>query len=176
MKKPVRPAPTPASGRRAEEPAAPPERQPSRDGRKRRPGRPRLTPEELQARVAAYCLRHGVTLQDGFPPFPSGRRESAQHREWMALYKADQRLRAYESSAATTLGDADRARLPELLAAQGGRCAICRKPLGLSEARIDPANESQPIPASALHAGCFELVELARALGAEALDRARARI
>ncbi len=41
-----------------------------------------------------YCSRYGVAPKpDGLPPFPAGRRETAQHREWLALYKALQRLR-----------------------------------------------------------------------------------
>src|SRR5260370_6983448 len=56
-------------------------------------GRPRLTPEEQQARVVDYCEGYGVTPNaSGLPPFPRGQRETQQHREWMAVYKAHNRL------------------------------------------------------------------------------------
>ena len=56
-------------------------------------GRPRLSPEAYEARLAAYCARYKVTpLATGIPPFPAGRRETEQHREWIALYKAKSRL------------------------------------------------------------------------------------
>jgi len=57
-------------------------------------GRPPLSSEQVAARVQAYCARYGVTIgSEGLPPFPSGRRETPQHREWLTLYKALQRLR-----------------------------------------------------------------------------------
>jgi len=58
-------------------------------------GRPRITFEELQTRVADYCARYGVAPNaEGLPPFPSGKRETQQHREWIAVYKAHVKLRA----------------------------------------------------------------------------------
>jgi hypothetical protein len=57
------------------------------------PGRSPLTVEDLQERITAYCKRYGVALgSDGLPPYPSGLRETAQHREWIAVYKAHARL------------------------------------------------------------------------------------
>lgn len=57
------------------------------------PGRPPLTAQDLQDRVAAYCKRYGVEpASDGLPPYPSGQRETPQHREWIAVYKAHSRL------------------------------------------------------------------------------------
>ena len=129
-------------------------------------GRPRLTPEHLSERLAGYCARYGVALNDeGLPPFPAGQRETAQHREWMSLYKAHRRLSDRGP------GTADLERRQELLAAQRGRCTVCRKPLDLEEARLD-VHETDP---AVLHARCLELVALARALGSEALERAKAR-
>ncbi len=41
----------------------------------------------------AYCARYDVVPNsEGLPPFPSGKRETRQHREWIAVYKAHQRL------------------------------------------------------------------------------------
>ena len=57
-------------------------------------GRPPQAAEEIEARVRHYCARYGVAPgPDGLPPFPSGQRETKQHREWLTLYKALQRLR-----------------------------------------------------------------------------------
>ena len=60
-------------------------------------GRPPLTEEQVRARVDAYCDRYGVAPgPQGLPPFPTGRRESAQHRDWQAVYRALQRLDALD--------------------------------------------------------------------------------
>jgi hypothetical protein len=129
-----------------------------------------MTAEALQERVAAYCKEYGVSATaEGLPPVPSGQRETAQHREWMALYKAHRRI-AQRSAAG--LGARDTQRIQELLAAQRGRCPICRKALlEPAEARLD----DQPEPA-ALHAACLQLVELARSLGKDAFERVRQRL
>jgi hypothetical protein len=132
-----------------------------------RRGRPRLTADDLRVRLADYCGRYDAVLNDeGLPPFPAGKRETAQHREWMSLYKAHRRLS--DRGPDTT----DLEQRQELLAAQHGRCGICRKPLDLEDSRLDP-HETHP---AVLHARCLDLVALARLLGAEALDRARNRI
>jgi hypothetical protein len=131
-----------------------------------RRGRPRLTPEDLRARLLAYCNRYGVALGgEVLPPFPSGRRESAQHREWMSLYKAHRRL----SDRPPEGGDFERRH--ELLAAQRARCVICRKVLEIADARLDDHEPDSTV----LHPQCLELVSLARRLGPEALERARTR-
>jgi hypothetical protein len=84
----------------------------------------------------------------------------------MSLYKAHRRLSDRGP------GTADVERRQELLAAQRGRCAVCRKTLDPEDARLD-AHEADP---AVLHARCLELVALARAFGPEALDRAKARL
>jgi hypothetical protein len=149
----------------------------ARDPGRRGPGRPRVTLEELEARTLDYCRRYGVAANaEGLPPFPSGRRETPQHREWMALYKAHRRLAAalgaLEPDSGHGAAEADRARLPDLLAAQQARCPICRGRVALGDARVDDGGREP----AALHARCFDLVALARALGPEALDRAKRRI
>jgi hypothetical protein len=122
-----------------------------RDALRPGPGRPRLTVEALRERLADYCARYRVALGDaGLPPFPSGRRETEQHREWMALYKAHRQ---------------------GLLASQRARCVVCRKPLDLEDARLDDHRDP-----AVLHARCLELVALARSFGPEALDRAKGRL
>jgi hypothetical protein len=137
-----------------------------------RRGRPRLTAEDLHGRIAGYCKRYGVSVNDeGLPPFPGGKRETSQHREWMALYKAHRRHSAREAGG----HPADLARRQELLSDQRGRCAVCRKPLELAESRLD-AQEAQGRDPVVLHSTCLELVSLARSLGVEALERAKGRL
>jgi hypothetical protein len=140
-----------------------------------RRGRPRLTPEELRDRIIAYCKRHGVGLNaQGLPPFPAGRRESEQHREWMALYKAHRRLSERRPSTA------DLARRQELLTLQQGRCPVCNEALEVADSRLDDADAIDGNPrhdaAAVLHSPCRQLVDLARALGVAALERAKARV
>jgi hypothetical protein len=148
--------------------------------------RPRLTPEELEARVADYCQRYGVAPNDaGLPPFPMGRRETRQHRDWMAVYKAHNRLgrrrrgqcercsapvsdgsvfcedhRADVSAGADKDG-ASRA----ALAAQDGRCPVCGQKLTL------PASVQHGD--SLLHQRCHRLVALAESLGPAGVDGLR---
>jgi len=133
---------------------------------RRTPGRPRLTPDEWRERLEDYCRRYSVAARDdGLPPFPSGQRESPQHREWMALYKAHRRL----AERGTDAGDLERRQL--LLASQRGRCTVCRSPLELGDSRLD---DWPPGPA-VLHGQCLELVSLARMLGPDAVERAKGR-
>lgn len=133
------------------------------------PGRPRLTADVLRQRLAAYCELYGVSLNgEGFPPFPAGRRETDQHRAWMALYKAQRRLSSREHA-----GGANTARLQELLAAQRGRCVVCHKPLEPDACSLDAARPDAP---AVLHSQCLALLQLARTLGPEALERARSRL
>jgi hypothetical protein len=122
-------------------------------------GRPRLTPEVYESRLAAYCARYAVkATREGLPPFPTGQRETPQHREWISLYKVHSRLarrargvceRCSEPVAAgsvfcdTHLADANPSAFsaptsPEerrrLLKSQSGRCPICAEPLDASAA------------------------------------------
>jgi hypothetical protein len=146
-------------------------KEPSQQAPPRR-GRPRLTPEAVLDRLAAYCKRYGAKVNDeGLPPFPGGKRETVQHREWMALYKAHRRL----SARAIEAGAGDVERRQELLSDQRGRCPVCRNALELAECRLDEP-EGRDQDAAALHGRCFELVALARTLGVDALERAKARL
>lgn len=154
-------------------------------------GRPRLTPELLDSRIREYCSRYAVAPNaDGLPPFPAGKRETRQHRAWLALYKAHDRLRRRRSGQCERCGSpvtdgsvfceehrtgaagvvAPAATEPAaVLAAQAGRCAVCAEALGLDEAvelRI-PGSGAQLV-----HRRCRQLVRLARGLGPQALERA----
>jgi len=77
-------------------------------------GRPRLTEDQYRARLEAYCAQYGVRpTTEGIPPFPAGRRETAQHRQWLGLYKAHSRL----------------LQKAELGAAAEERCPLCESDL-----------------------------------------------
>ena len=159
-------------------------------------GRPRLAPEELAARIADYCRQYGVrVIESGLPPFPRGRRETPQHREWMKLYKAHNRMARRtrsqcercanpagggsvfcEEHRAETAGrsgghgaTSDERKI--LLAAQGGRCPICGRDVGLWDA-LDHDHASGRLR-GILHAVCNQLVGAAEAIGPDALKNAR---
>ena len=153
-------------------------------------GRPRVTPEVYQARLDAYCARYKVTALDtGIPPFPAGRRETPQHREWIALYKAHSRLARRERGQCErcaspvaegsifceahrdSTGANDAAQAGALLKAQDGLCPIC----GL-EVSLGDAVEHEPGPGrhhAALHKRCHGLASLAATFDAEAVGRLR---
>jgi hypothetical protein len=86
-------------------------------------GRPRLTAEGYEARLKVYCAKYAVKpTAEGIPPFPTGQRETPQHRAWLGLYKAHGRLVRHAGGA-----DLDERRA--LLAAHGGRCPLCGQKL-----------------------------------------------
>jgi hypothetical protein len=115
-------------------------------------GRPRLTPAEYDERLQAYCGRYGVSATAyGIPPFPSGQRETDQHREWLALYKAHARLNRAATTAATP---------PD------GSCGVCGCPVAPGEAVTHRAG--------ILHGACDEIVTRVEPLGPAGLDRLRA--
>jgi hypothetical protein len=109
-------------------------------------GRPPLTEEQVRAKVLAYCERYHVSPgPEGLPPFPSGKRESRQHREWLTVYRAHHRSRKRSAVAEPSASTA----------AAGGSCPICARPL----------------QTDLLHPACAELVRVAEAAGPEALAR-----
>jgi len=64
-----------------------------------------MTAEDLAALVRDYCAAYGVTPNaEGFVPFPAGQRETPQHRDWIRLYKARQRLEQDAAQARLKLG------------------------------------------------------------------------
>jgi hypothetical protein len=126
----------------------------------RRVGRPPLPEEAVEARVAEYCRRYGVERTvDGLPPFPSGQRETAQHREWLVVYRAVKRLAARRAPIAT--------KRPR--AVQGAlACAVCDRP-------IPPSDEPRELRLARsrvrVHLACAELAARAREAGPESLVR-----
>jgi hypothetical protein len=154
-----------------------------------RQGRPRLTPEAYEARLTAYCSRYKVTpLPTGIPPFPAGRRETAQHREWIALYKAKARLARRERgqcekcaapvAEGSIFCEAHRLDAPggtatrALLARQDGLCPICRRAIGPGDAVEHVAGPDRLH--AALHRRCHGLAVLAATFDAEAIGHLRA--
>ncbi len=162
-------------------------------------GRPRLTPEDLEARVADYCSRYRVAPgQEGLPPFPAGKRETTQHREWLLVYKAHQRLArrrrgrcercdapaeenrlfcpehgGHRTPSGPERGSPPPDALPSLLKRQRDHCPICREPLDSRHGVVVHEAASSAVAAIAVHRRCSELLTLAERVGAVALDRVR---
>ena len=123
-------------------------------------GRPPLTEEQVRAKVLTYCERYGVSpVPEGLPPFPSGKRETRQHREWLTVYRAQQRLRARAA------GDlVDSAGDPE------AGCPLCTRAVSSGEAAsFAPAGRRGRL--WQVHAGCADLLRRAEALGPDAVAR-----
>lgn len=158
-------------------------------------GRPRLTPEAYQERLSAYCARYGLEPgAQGLAPFPAGRRETRQHREWMSLYKSFNRLarrgrgqcercsapategsilceaHRAEASARTGAHGASAGERRDVLQAQKGRCPICGHKVELQGSVDHGSGQLRAV----LHPRCNQLVALAEAAGPEVLGRLRA--
>jgi hypothetical protein len=133
-------------------------------------GRPRVTEESLRERIAGYCARYGVTEfnASGFPVFPAGRRETAQHREWVVLYKARSRLLG---AAAPHRKELEPSALDReaVLKRQKGRCPVCAETVSSGD-RYDDRGAGGP---ALVHRACGELARLAEPYGPEVLDRLR---
>ena len=127
-------------------------------------GRPRLSEEVLAQRIDDYCARHGVTERNasGFPAYPTGKRETPQHREWVVLFKAKSRLSGAGSADARAA----------LLATQNGRCTVCAEEIGVDDGTVVPGAPGSHTKLL-VHAACGKLLRLALELGPSALDRAR---
>jgi hypothetical protein len=145
--------------------------------------RPRLTAADYQARLDAYCSRYGVEATSrGIPPFPTGNRETPQHREWISLHRLHDRISrrtrgqcqaCSEPAVEGELFCAKHGRVSapaeeqkRLHRAQRGACPICEKPLALEEARAHRRS-------ALLHPDCLRLVRLVESLGPATLARAR---
>jgi len=126
-------------------------------------GRPALTEEQVRDKVLAYCERYHVSPgPEGLPPFPSGMRETRQHREWLTVYRAHQRWRRRSgvspSSSATPAGGS----APVV-------CPICARPLQSDLAILRAHRTGRTARPVALHPTCAELARLAETVGPEAL-------
>lgn len=119
-------------------------------------GRPPLSEDVVRERVADYCARYDVRARnaEGFPIYPTGKRESPQHREWVVLYKTFNRMRARQGARP----------LPENPNDPPG-CPIC-----LKEVAADDEKSSRPT----VHAECNEVLQFLIRAGPAVLDRIRA--
>ncbi len=120
-------------------------------------GRPALTDDQVRDKVHAYCERYHVSPgPQGFPPFPSGRRESPQHREWLTVYRALQRLRARSAA------------IPAETSAEGA-CPVCSRAVNPDGAlAFTRGRRSRP---TKLHPECADLAGMAEKAGPEAVAR-----
>ncbi len=119
--------------------------------------RPPLTDDQVRDKVDAYCERYGVSPgPEGLPPFPSGRRESLQHREWLTVYRALQRLKARSAGVA--------AGMPA-----EGSCPVCSRAVSPGDSVAFPRGRRSR--REKLHAECAELARLAEKAGPEAAAR-----
>jgi hypothetical protein len=125
-------------------------------------GRPPLTEDQVRAKVLTYCERYGVSpVPEGLPPFPSGKRETRQHREWLTVYRARQRLLARVAAAAplvTSSGD------PEV------GCALCTHAVPSEEA-VSFSRAGRRGRPWQLHAGCADLLRRAEGVGPDTVAR-----
>jgi len=158
-------------------------------------GRPRLSPEELRERIDAYCSRYGGTVSpEGLPPFPTGRRETPQHREWIAVYKAHRRLarrergqcercdapvtggsvfcEAHQDAGASPAAPVSLEDRRKLLAAQRGRCPICGKKVSVTD-DVDRGAGGKGKVRGLVHRSCARLAGLLEEVGPEGLERIR---
>jgi hypothetical protein len=124
-------------------------------------GRPPHSPEQVRDKVLAYCERYHVSPgPGGLPPFPSGKREMRQHREWLTVYRAHQRLRLRAASAVADPAAAGRSRL---------QCPICAGSLEPDLAVPYPRRGAGSARPASLHPACAELARLAESLGPAAV-------
>jgi len=157
-------------------------------------GRPRLRPEDLEVRIADYCRRYKAARSaTGLPVFPTGKRETRQHREWIALYKLHNRLgrrsrgqcercpepavagsvfcethRAQNSGTTVSMAPGERR---SLLAQQNGCCPVCGLTLATSDSVEFDRQGSNSGPRALLHGSCARLATSALTLGPEGLAR-----
>ena len=95
-------------------------------------------------------------------PFPSGRRETAQHRDWICLYKVQTRLAARGN----VYGIEERR---EALRRQRGGCAVCGDSLELGDA-VNHADKNGGLR-GVLHKECKRIAALAERLGSDGFAR-----
>jgi len=120
------------------------------------------TEEQVRAKVVAYCERYGISpIPEGLPPFPAGRRETPQHRDWLTVYRAVQRFN--RRSASTASSDDPAASSPTL------ECPICSRTLERALAIPFPRRAARSAGPASLHPTCAELARLAETLGPAAV-------
>ena len=125
-------------------------------------GRPPLTEEQVRAKVIAYSERYGVPLvPESLPPFPSGKRETRQHREWLTVYRAQRRLLARVAGGAPLVGSSGD---PEV------SCPLCTRAVSSGEA-VPFARAGRRGRPWQLHSGCADLLCRAENAGPDSVAR-----
>jgi len=125
-------------------------------------GRPPHTDEQVRAKAVAYCERYGVSpVPEGLPPFPSGKRETRQHREWLTVYRAQRRLMARAAGGTPLVGSAGD---PE------ASCPLCTRAVSSEEA-VPFARAGRRGRPWQLHAECADLLRLAEVVGPDTVAR-----
>ena len=125
-------------------------------------GRPPLTEEQVRAKVLTYCERYGVSpVPEGLPPFPSGKRETRQHREWLTVYRARQRLLARVAGGTAHVASSGDA---------GASCPLCTRTVPSEEAVAFTRAGRRGRPWQ-LHAGCADLLRRAEDAGSDTVAR-----
>jgi hypothetical protein len=127
-------------------------------------GRPPLSEDVVRERIAAYCARYRVRDPGSLtmPPFPSGKRETRQHRDWVVLYKAVDRLQRRQLA-----GDPNER--AAAIKSQKGRCPICLGDVGAEDGAILRTAGRLAV----LHAACNDVVGFVARLDPPVLDRLR---
>ncbi len=124
-------------------------------------GRPALTDEQVRDKVLAYCGRYRVSPgPEGLPPFPAGQRETPQHREWLTVYRALQRLTARSAAETPPQSRAD------------GTCPVCSRAVNPPDA-VAFTRASRSRSETLLHPACADLARLAEKAGPESVSRLR---
>ena len=130
-------------------------------GHSRAMGRPPLTEEQVRAKVIAYCERYGVSpVPEGLAPFPSGKRETRQHREWLTVYRAQRRLKARASGAQVTTASSG----PDTT------CPLCARAVSSQEA-VPFARAGRRQSFRHLHRACADLLRTAESVGPDTIAR-----
>jgi hypothetical protein len=113
--------------------------------------------------VLTYCERYGVSPgPGGLPPFPTGKRETRQHREWLTVYRALQRSKARAAAEA-----------PADPGAPSTECPVCSSPIERDLAVPYPRRAARSARPALLHPACAELARLADTLGPTAVEGLR---
>jgi hypothetical protein len=125
-------------------------------------GRRPHTEVQVRAKVLTYCERYGVSPgPEGLPPFPTGKRETRQHREWLTVYRALQRSKARAASPVE----------PGELSTRA--CPVCSRDLEPDLAVPYARRAARSARPALLHPACAELARLAETLGPAAVEGLR---
>ena len=142
-----------------------------------------MSEEALRQRVGDYCARYQVQpKENGLPPFPTGRRETRQHREWISLLKAGTRLRRRTGGLCRRCDEPavpgrifcerhDRSSVDTAPPTSKATCFVCGEAVAgtaVDEHRREP--RSEPV---LVHRYCAHVISLAQKAGPGLLDRVR---